>query len=109
MPRQSLYQAGIVLISVFLLLMLRHLVGSTVDYTCVQFVRSGALADYHAQMEEWLDILEDPDIAEAELPAMNDEQGPFMLMVPLDDPTAWSSSVYAGYYGKQSVVCVPRE
>ena len=109
MPRQSLYQAGIVLISVFLLLMFRHLVGSTVDYTCVQFVRSGALADYHAQMEEWLDILEDPDIAEAELPAMNDEQGPFMLMVPLDDPTAWSSSVYAGYYGKQSVVCVPRE
>ncbi len=109
MPRQSLYQAGIVVISVFLLLMLRHLVGSTVDYACVRFVRSGALADYHAQMEEWLDILEDPDIAEAELPAMNDEQGPFMLMVPLDDPAAWSSSVYARYYGKQSVVCVPRE
>ncbi len=102
-------RAGILLISLFLLLMFRHIVGSTVDYTCVQFIRSGALADYHTQMEEWLDILENPEITEAELPAMNDEQGPFMLMVPLDDETAWSSSVYAAYYGKQSVVCVPRE
>ncbi len=102
-------RAGILLISLLLLLMFRHIVGSTVDYTCVQFIRSGALADYHTQMEEWLDILENPEITEAQLPAMNDEQGPFMLMVPLDDETAWSSSVYAAYYGKQSVVCVPRE
>ncbi len=109
LPRQRWYQAGILLISLLLLLMFRHIVGSTVDYTCVQFIRSGALADYHTQMEEWLDILENPEITEAQLPAMNDEQGPFMLMVPLDDETAWSSSVYAAYYGKQSVVCVPRE
>ncbi len=93
---------------VLLLLLSRHLVGGSVDYTCVRFIRSGALADYHEQMEEWLSILNDPDVTDAELPEMNDEQGPFMLMVPLDDPTAWSSEVYARYYGKQSVICVPR-
>ena len=92
----------------FLLVFSRHFIGGTVDYTCVQFIRSGALADYRTQMEEWLDILNDPAVVDAKLPEMNDEQGPFMLMVPLDDPEAWSSQVYARYYGKRSVVCVPR-
>ncbi len=106
--RQKICLAGIAGIMVLLLLLSRHLVGGSVDYTCVRFIRGGALADYHEQMEEWLSILNDPDVTDAELPEMNDEQGPFMLMVPLDDPTAWSSEVYARYYGKQSVICVPR-
>lgn len=93
---------------VLCLLMARHIIGGTTDYICVQFAKSGALSDYHVQMEEWLDILEDPSIKNAELPAMNDQQGPFMLMVPLADKDAWSSSVYARYYGKESVICVPR-
>jgi hypothetical protein len=92
----------------FLVVFARHFVGGSVDYTCVQFIRSGALTDYHEQMEEWLAILNDPTISDAELPSMNDEQGPFMLMVPLDDASAWSSQVYARYYGKNSVICVPR-
>ncbi len=96
---------GLVLL---LLIFAKHFIGGSVDYICVQFIRSGALADYHEQMEEWLTILNDPDVTDAVLPEMNDEQGPFMLMVPLDDPEAWSSQVYAAYYGKQSVVCVPR-
>lgn len=94
---------------VLCLLMARHIIGGTTDYICVQFAKSGALSDYHVQMEEWLDILEDPSIENAELPAMNDQQGPFMLMVPLADKDAWSSSVYARYYGKESVICVPRK
>ena len=106
MRRQCL--CGIGVLCAAMLLSFRHLIGNTVDYTCVQFIRSGALADYHSQMEEWLEILEDPEITSAELPVMNDQQGPFMLMVPLDDPNAWSSQVYAAYYGKESVVCVPR-
>ena len=97
-----------VTVMILCLLMARHLIGGTTDYTCVQFTSSGALADYHEQMEEWISILEDPSVRDAELPAMNDEQGPFMLMVPLEDENAWSSSVYAGYYGKNSVTCVPR-
>ncbi len=101
------YAFGMVLL--ICLLMYRHIIGNTVDYTCVQFAKSGALADYHEQMEEWLSILEDPSVKDARLPAMNDVQGPFMLMVPLEDETAWSNSVYARYYGKNSVVCIPEQ
>lgn len=36
----------------------RHIIGGTVDYTCIRYVQSGALADYREQMEEWLSILE---------------------------------------------------
>ena len=103
----EVYAVGLALL--LCLFMYRHIIGNTVDYTCVQFASSGALADYHEQMEEWLSILENPAIKDAELPAMNDEQGPFMLMVPLEDENAWSSSVYARYYEKDSVRCVPRQ
>ena len=103
----EVYAVGLALL--LCLFMYQHIIGNTVDYTCVQFASSGALADYHEQMEEWLSILEDPSVKDARLPAMNDEQGPFMLMVPLEDETAWSGSVYARYYGKNSVICVPRK
>lgn len=93
---------------VIMLAFSRHLIGNSVDYTCIQFIQSGALADYHSQMEEWLDILNDPAVSDAKLPEMNSEQGPFMMMVPLDNAEAWSSQVYARYYGKNSVICVPR-
>ena len=107
--RDILCKVGIVGIAAVLFLLSRHIIGGTVDYTCVQFIQSGALEDYHNQMEEWLEILHDPEITNAELPAMNNEQGPFMLMVPLDDAAAWSNSVYMNYYGKESVICVPRQ
>ena len=93
----------------FCLLFFRHLVGDTVDYTCMQFAASGQLADYEEQMGEWLAILNDPSVEQAQLPAMNDEQGPFMLMVPTGDSSDYTSWVYALYYGKESVVMVPRE
>lgn len=95
-------------ISALMVLLGRHLIGGSMDYVCIPYIQSGALADYHEQMEEWLTILNDPEIENAELPAMNDVQGPIMLMVPLEDPDAWSSHVYAQYYGKKSVICVPR-
>lgn len=96
-------------VGILCLLLSRHLIGNTVDYTCVNFIRSGALHDYHVQMEEWLDILNDPAVTDAKLPAMNSEQGPFMMMVPLGESGNFSNDVYERYYGKNSVVCVPRK
>lgn len=86
-----------------------HLVGGSADYTCVEFIRSGALADYHEQMEEWLDLLEDPMLESVVLPMMNDQQGPIMMMVPLETDGNFSNSVYERYYDKTSVICIPRE
>lgn len=87
----------------------RHLISGSADYTCVEFIRGGALADYHAQMEEWLDLLEDPTLDSVVLPMMNDQQGPLMLMVPLETDGNWSNMVYEQYYDKTSIICIPRE
>lgn len=108
---QQEFSALIILIAVLGLCLIgyRHIVGGTVDYVCLEYRNSGALADYHTQMEEWLDLLEDPELDNVVLPMMNDEQGPFMLMVPLETDGNWSNLVYEGYYGKTSVVCIPRD
>lgn len=88
-------------------LFIRHLIGPTADYTCITFVESGAFSDYKVQMQEWLDLLNDPSIRNVKLPAMNSEQGPFMLMVPLEEDGGFTNTVYEQYYDKESVVCVP--
>ena len=88
------------------LLLSRYMIGATVDYTIYNFVSGGAYEDYQIQMSEWLEILNDPEITDAVLPAMNDEQGPFMLMVPTDNPDDVTSADYRNYYGKNSVIMV---
>ena len=94
----------------FCLVFSRHLIGQTADYLCVNFITSGQLRDYRTQMQEWLDILHDPTIRDAKLPAMNSEQGPYMIMVPLPaDNPGFSNYAYEQYFEKDSVVSVPRE
>ena len=94
----------------FCLVFSRHLIGQTADYLCVNFIASGQLRDYRTQMQEWLDILHDPAIRDAKLPAMNSEQGPYMIMVPLPaDNPGFSNYAYEQYFEKDSVVSVPRE
>ena len=93
----------------FCLVFSRHLIGQTADYLCVNFITSGQLRDYRTQMQEWLDILHDPTIRDAKLPAMNSEQGPYMIMVPLPaDNPGFSNYAYEQYFEKDSVVSVPR-
>ena len=79
------------------------------DFICINYVRSGQLKDFTEQMEERLRILEDDSIKEVILPEMNDEQGPFMHMPLLRDPNAFTNWATANYYGKSSVIAVPRE
>ncbi len=79
------------------------------DIICIDYVRSGQLKDFTEQMEERLRILEDDSIKEVILPEMNDEQGPFMHMPLLRDPHAFTNWATANYYGKSSVIAVPRE
>ena len=39
---------------------------------------------------------------------MNDEQGPFMHMALLADPDAYTNKATARFYGKESVIAIPR-
>ena len=65
--------------------------------------------DFQNQMQERLAILQNNEIKDAVLPEMNEEQGPFMHMPLVDDPTAFTNSSTAAYYGKNSVIAVPRD
>lgn len=93
---------------VFCIIFGRHLIGNMADYTCINFIKSGQLKDYEYQMKERLAILHDPKIEEVVLPEMNDEQGPFMHMALLDDSNAYTNRATARFYGKKSVVAIPR-
>ena len=60
-------------------------------------------------MQERLRILENEEITDAVVPEMNSEQGPFMHMSLLADPDAFTNHATALYYGKESVIAVPRD
>lgn len=86
----------------------RHLTGNMTAYVCADFIRSGQLKDFEYQMQERLKILNDPEIKNVVLPEMNDEQGPFMHMAITGDPGAYTNRATARFYGKESVIAIPR-
>lgn len=77
--------------------------------TCVNYIASGQLKDFEYQMQERLAILHNPAIKDVVLPGMNDEQGPFMHMPLTEDPQNYTNVSTARYYGKNSVIAIPRE
>lgn len=101
---------GIVILCeiLFCLVAGRHLIGNMTGYICVEFIKSGQLSDFEYQMQERLAILHDPEITNVVLPEMNNEQGPFVHMALLDDPTTYTNMATARFYGKESVVAIPR-
>lgn len=86
----------------------RFLIGSMTDYTCIKFIRSGQLRDFEYQMQERIAILNGTE-QNVILPEMNDEQGPFMHMPVIDKPQAYTNRATARFYGKESVIAIPRE
>ena len=87
----------------------RWLINHSAAKVCMDFIISGQLEDFEAQMQERLEILNDPLIEEAVVPEMNNEQGPFMHMPLTNDPDHYTNMATARFYGKKSVVAVPRE
>ena len=95
--------------SALLLVFIKPVIKTSNDYICVEYIRSGQLADFHDQMQERLAILQDGTIKEVVLPEMNDQQGPFMHMQLTNDPESFTNMVTAKYYGKNSVIAIPRD
>ena len=93
-----------VLLILFLTAFYRHLIGNSMDYLCISYIRSGEMADFRVQMQERLAILEDPQIQDAVLEPMNDDQGPIMVFPPSADPEHIWNRLMARYYRKHSVV-----
>ncbi|PWT26174.1 hypothetical protein [Butyrivibrio fibrisolvens] len=87
----------------------KYMVKTSIDYTCYSFWTSGQLADFEEQMQERLAILQDDTITDAVVPEMNSEQGPFMHFALMRDPAVYTNSVTRRFYGKHSVIAIPRD
>ena len=94
---------------IVLALFSRQMFSNTLDKVCVKYIVSGQLEDFNEQMQERLTILEDSSVKDAVVPEMNSEQGPFIQMSLMRNPNAYTNSVTAQFYGKNSVVALPRE
>ena len=94
---------------VFCIVAGKYLVSNMADYVCIDFIRTGQLRDFEYQMQERLAILQNPKVKNVVLPEMNNEQGPFMHMALLDNPDAYTNQATARFYGKESVIAIPRQ
>lgn len=112
MPGQAFMQkvriAALVGEILFCIIAGKHLIGNMAGYMCMDYIKSGQLRDFEFQMQERLKILHDPEIEDVILPEMNNEQGPFMHMPIIKDPEAFTNQATARFYGKKSVIAIPR-
>lgn len=86
----------------------RSTLKTTTFYKCIDYIVSGQAEDYKEQMEERLAILLDDTVKDAQLPAMNQDQGPLMHMEVNKDANGWTNQVVRDFYQKNSVVEIDR-
>lgn len=99
---------GLLMLALFLILVEKGTLKSSTSYQCYDYIVSGQADDYKAQMEERLSLLRNPKLKNVELPAMNSDQGPLMHMEVMEDPKEWTNTVVKQFFGKESVIEVPR-
>ncbi len=92
----------------FLVLVEKGTLKNSTSYQCYDYIASGRADDYKMQMEERLDLLRNPELKNVRLPAMNSDQGPLMHMEVMEDPDEWTNKVVKEFFGKESVLEVPR-
>lgn len=103
---KRLYCLGVL---IFGLLFLKRSIRSSECYTCLSFAAEGRLQDYVDQMEERISLLEDPLLTDVVVPAMNDQQGPFMHLALSEDPSNYTNQASCLFYNKKSIKAVDRE
>lgn len=103
---QKIMVPGLILTFV-LLVAFRGNVKDSTSYVSMIYITSGQAADYKQQMKQQTALLES-DEAHVVLPFINDVQGPLMHMPVTANPDAWTSKIACEFYGKESVVAIPR-
>lgn len=99
---------GVLILALFLVLVEKGTLKNSTSYQCYDYIASGRADDYKMQMEERLDLLRNPELKNVRLPAMNSDQGPLMHMEVMEDPDEWTNKVVKEFFGKESVLEVPR-
>lgn len=105
----NIYKIACVTLVMLSLIMYKHFIGNMYGYKCYDFIASGQLADFEAQMQERFELLNDPNVTDVVVPYMNSEQGPFIHFAITNDVTNYSNEVTAAFYGKNTVLGIPRE
>lgn len=95
-------------VCVMLMYVCRSDIKETTTWMCVEYITTGQAADYKQQMEQLTDLMTDDSVQDVVVPFINDVQGPLMHMPVTEDITAWTNTVICQYYGKNSVVAIPR-
>lgn len=95
-------------ICLFILVIGRSNIKTSTLWVCMEYIISGQAADYREQMELQTRLLTDGDTRDVVLPFINDVQGPLMHMPVTADSEAWTNTVTRQFYGKNSVVAMPR-
>lgn len=91
-----------------LLIMGRSNVKTSTLWICMEYIVSGQAMDYKEQMDLQTSLLSDKDTKNVVIPGINDVQGPLMHMPVTGDPDAWTNTVTKNFYGKRSVIAIPR-
>lgn len=107
--QKKIMQLGAVVLIVMFVVCLKPSVKRSGAYLCWDFARSGRLKDFVIQMEERIELLNDPVLSDIYVPEMNDEQGPFMHLQLSQDSSNYTNEATALYYHKNTVTAVPRE
>lgn len=81
----------------------------TTSWVSLEYIATGQAADYKAQMDLQTSLLTDGSREEVYVPLINDDQGPLMSMPVTENPDAWTNTVVRQFYGKKSVVGMPRD
>lgn len=99
----------IILLCLVAVLFLRGNLKDSTTYVCIEYIVSGQAADYKEQMDLQTELMLDESKEDVLVPFINDIQGPLMHMPVTADKEAWTNRVTAGFYGKNSVIGMPRE
>ena len=97
------------LVCLVLAVLCRSNVKSSTSWISMEYIRSGQAADYKQQMDLQTALLTDDETEDVVVPFINDVQGPLMQMPVTDNPQEWTNTVTREFYGKKSVIAIPRE
>ena len=99
----------VIFFSFLLIIFFRSSIKESTLWKSMDYIVTGQAADYKMQMDLQTQLLMDESTMVVILPFINDQQGPLMHMPATENPEAWTNTVIRQFYGKNSVVAMPRE
>ena len=96
------------IVCAFLVILCKSDIKESTTWKCIDYIATGQAADYKKQMDQFVELLTDEEKQDVVLPSINDYQGPLLHMPATPNKDAWTNITIRDYYGKRSVVAIPR-